>query len=126
MALRCEVIDLVGLHILHDADQISRIRQITVVQNEITLRLVGILVQMIHPVGVKTRGAALDPMDLIALLQQKLGKIGPILSSYPGDQCYFFTHPTLSHFLPTPVYKSNPRLPNIPKAVAVEIFKLLP
>jgi hypothetical protein len=33
--------------------------------------LVGVLVQMVDPLGVEQRGAALDAVDLVALAQQQ-------------------------------------------------------
>ena len=38
VALRRQIVDLVRLHLLHDADQVGRIRQVAVVQEEARLR----------------------------------------------------------------------------------------
>ena len=87
MGLGAEVVDLVGLGLLQDADQVRRIRQVAVVQLEAQVRLVRVLVQMVHAAGVEGGGAALDPVHRVALRQEKLGEVGAILARDAGDQC---------------------------------------
>src|SRR2546423_7832086 len=41
---------------------------------------------MIDPGGVERTGAADDPMDLITFLQQKVGKVTPVLTGDSGNQ----------------------------------------
>lgn len=43
-------------------------------------------VKVIDALGVKCRGSALDAMDLIALVEKKLGQIGAILARHASDQ----------------------------------------
>lgn len=45
-----------------------------------------ILVDMVDPLGVEQRGAALDAMHLVALLEQKLGQVRSVLPGNPGDK----------------------------------------
>jgi hypothetical protein len=52
VALRGEIVDFVGLHFLDDADQIRRVGQVAVLQEETDVRLVRIMVQMIDAIGV--------------------------------------------------------------------------
>ncbi len=59
-------------------------------QHEITGLVVRILVQVVDPRGIEQRSAPLDAVDLIALGQQKLRQIGPVLASYAGNQCPFW------------------------------------
>jgi hypothetical protein len=46
----------------------------------------GILVEVINPVGIEKRGTALNAVNLIALTEQELGKVGTVLTSNPRDQ----------------------------------------
>src|SRR5678815_573787 len=50
---------------------------------------VRILVQVVDALRVEERGAPLDAVDDVALLQQKLGEIGAVLAGDAGDQGNF-------------------------------------
>ena len=73
---------LVGFDLFDDVNQAGGISQVAVVQDEITIRFVGTLVNMIDPIGVEQRGSPLDAMNLIPLLKQKFCQILAVL---PGD-----------------------------------------
>ncbi|MNF07170.1 hypothetical protein D3C80_2072920 [compost metagenome] len=60
------------------------------VQHEIARLVVGILVQMIDARGIEQRSTPLDAVDLIALGQQELRQIGPVLAGNAGNQCPFW------------------------------------
>jgi hypothetical protein len=47
--------------------------------------LVRILVQVVDAVGVEQRGAPLDAVHLVALVEQELGQIGAVLAGDAGD-----------------------------------------
>ena len=85
VALRAQVVDLVGLHLLDDADQVGRVGQVAVVQVEALVVDVRVLVEVVDAVGVEQRGAALDAVNLVALLEQELGEIGAVLAGDAGD-----------------------------------------
>ena len=85
VALRGEVVDLVGLHLLDDADQAARIGHVAVMQDEAAVRFVRVLVQVVDAVGVEQRRAALDAVDLVAFAEQKLGEVGAVLAGDAGD-----------------------------------------
>jgi hypothetical protein len=85
VALRGEVVDLVGLHLLDDAHQAGAVGHVAVVQDELAVRLVRILVEMVDAVGVEERGAALDAVHLVALVEQELGEVGAVLAGDAGD-----------------------------------------
>jgi hypothetical protein len=72
VALRGEVVDLIGLNLLNDANQIGAVGQVAVVQNETLILLVRVLVEVIDAVCIEERGAALDAVHLIALGEQQL------------------------------------------------------
>jgi len=58
VALRREVVDLVGLHLLDDAHEAGGISHVAVVQDEAAIADVRILVQVIDAIGVEQRRAA--------------------------------------------------------------------
>ncbi len=53
VALRREVVDLVRLNFLDDANEVRRVRQIAVMQDHAPIRLVRIAIEMIDTVGVE-------------------------------------------------------------------------
>ena len=89
MALGGEVVDLVGAHLLHDADQVGGVGQIAIVQEQTGTAHVRVLVEMIDPGGVERGSAPLYPVHLVPPGQQQLGQIGPVLTGHPGDQRHF-------------------------------------
>jgi hypothetical protein len=48
-----------------------------------------VLVNMIDTLGVEATGAALNAVDNVTLLKQKLGQVRAILASDTGDKSYF-------------------------------------
>ena len=70
-------------------DQVRGVGQVAVVQDEFAVIDVRILIQMIDAVGIKQRGAALDAVHDVALLQQKFSQISAVLASDAGDECNF-------------------------------------
>ena len=77
VALRREIVDLVGLDFLHDADEVGRIRHVAVVHEEAHFRLVRIVVEVIDACGVEGRGPALDAMDDVALASSSSASKAP-------------------------------------------------
>jgi hypothetical protein len=75
VTLRREIVDLVRFRLLHEANQIRRVRHIAVVKEEIRSLDVGIFIEMIHALGVERGRPPLHPMHLIALAEQEFGKI---------------------------------------------------
>jgi hypothetical protein len=53
VAHRAQVVDLVGLHLLHDAQQVGAVGQVAVVQLEAGAVDMRILVQVVDAVGVE-------------------------------------------------------------------------
>ncbi len=86
VALGREVVDLVGLGLLHEADQVGGIGQVAVVQEEARLVLVRVDVEMVDAGGVERRRAPLDAVHDVALGEQELGEIGAVLAGDAGDQ----------------------------------------
>ena len=86
MRLRREIVDLVRLRFLHDADDIGRVGHIAVMQLEGNALLVRIMHEMVDALGVERRRTALYAVDRISLRQEKFGEIGAILSGRAGDE----------------------------------------
>lgn len=77
-----EIVNLVGLGFLNDADQVGRIRHVTVMKVEAGIFDVRVLIDVLDAAGIERRRASLDAVDRISLVQQKLREISAIL---PGD-----------------------------------------
>ena len=86
MALGGEVVDLVRLGLLDDADEVGGIRHVAVMQDEPLVLDMRVLVDILDPAGIERGGTALDAVDDIALVEQKLGEIGAILPGYARNQ----------------------------------------
>ena len=86
MALCAQVIDFVRLGFLHDAHQVAGVGQVAVVQFEVGIVNVRVLVDVVHPLGVKRAGPALDAMHDVAFFQQKLSQVRAVLAGDAGDQ----------------------------------------
>lgn len=69
MTLGGQVVELVGLYLLHNPDQVGGIGQVSVVQHEVAVINVWILVEVVDPAGVEAGAATLDAMDNVAFLQ---------------------------------------------------------
>ena len=73
MGLRREVVDLVRLHLKHDADDAGGIRQIALMDDQP-------IEDVVDALGRGNRRTTNDAVHLVALLQQKLCQIGTILT----------------------------------------------
>ena len=67
MALRGEIVDLVGLDLLDEANEVGRVGQVAIMHEEAGIRLMRIDVEMVDALGVERRRAALDAVDHVAL-----------------------------------------------------------
>jgi hypothetical protein len=79
-----EIIDFMRLDLLDDADEIGGIGHIAVVKNKPEVFLVGVLIEMVNPLRVEERGAALDAVHLVPLGREKFSQVGAVLA---GDSC---------------------------------------
>src|SRR5689334_5358943 len=92
MALRSEVVYLVGLRDLHHPGQRHRIRHVAVMQDQAPAVDVGVLIEVVDTLGVEKRRAALDAVHLVTLLEQELGEISAILARDAGNQRCLMPH----------------------------------
>jgi len=69
VALRPEVVDLVGLEFVDEFDQPPRLREIGVVEEEPHALLVRVPVEVVDALGVEAGRAADEPVDLVAAVE---------------------------------------------------------
>ena len=86
VALRTQVIDLIWIDLIHDVAQRRRVREIAVMQRKIDAANMGVVVELIDPVGIEEARASDNAVHLVALSQQKPNEIGPILPRHASDQ----------------------------------------
>ncbi len=70
MALGAEVVNLVWLRFLHDANQVAGVRQVAVVQLEVGVINVRVLVDVVYALGVEQRSTSLDAVNDVALFNK--------------------------------------------------------
>ena len=92
VALCGEIVDLVRLRFLHDADQVGRIGHVAVVRQKAHIFFVRVLVHVLDTTGVERRRASPDAVDPIAFVEQEFGKISAVLAGNAADQCDPFSH----------------------------------
>lgn len=64
-----QVVDLVRLHLLDDADQVGGVGQVAVMEDQVAVLHVRVLIEMVDTVGIEDRRAALHAMDDVAFFQ---------------------------------------------------------
>ena len=98
MRLGRQVVKLIRLGFLNDADQVGRVGQVSVMQDEVSVINMRILIEVVDAARVEAGAAAFDAMNGVALLQQQLCKVGSILSGDAGDECGLFSHAWCSKY----------------------------
>ena len=86
MAHGRQVVDLVRLDLLDDADQVGGVGQVPVVELELDVRVVRVLIEVVDPVGIEQGSPALDAVDLITFGQQQFSQVGAVLAGDAGDE----------------------------------------
>ena len=80
MALRGEVVNLLGANLLHEAAETIRVREVAVVESKPLRRFVGILVEVVEPPGIEGRASPNDSVDLVTLREKELSEIAAVLA----------------------------------------------
>jgi hypothetical protein len=117
VALRREIVDLVGLHLLHKPDEIDGVGQIALMHAKARGTDMRILIEVIDAFGVEGRGPPLDAIYAVARATEQLREIGPVLPRYAGNKCDLFRQTKLLQLgvlSSCPVaekYRSFPRRP---------------
>ena len=99
VALRGKIVDFGRLRLLHEPDQIGRVRHVAVVQEESCILDMRIDVEMIDALGIERRRAPLEAVHDVTFCQQQLGQIGAVLAGRAGDQCDLVCHKIRASFL---------------------------
>ena len=86
VALRGKIVDLGRPDLLHQPDQIGRIRHVAVVQQERHIAGVRIFVEVIDARGVERRRPPLDAVHGVAEAEQIFGEISAVLPGDAGEQ----------------------------------------
>ena len=92
VALGREVVNLIRLDFLNDADEVGAVYQVAVVQLQTHIVFVRILVEVVNAICVELRRTALDAVDFVALLKQEFGQVRAVLARDAGDECFFGRH----------------------------------
>jgi hypothetical protein len=98
VALRAEVVDLVGLDFAQDRVERRGVVEVAEVEEEAAAGVVRVLVDVVEPRGVEGRGTADEAVDLVALGEEELGEVRAILSCDAGDERFLFRHGVRSTF----------------------------
>jgi hypothetical protein len=80
VALCGEIVDLGRSHLLNQTNQVRAVGEITIVKMKSRITLMRILVQMIDPLSVKGGATTFESVDFIALTEEELREVAPILS----------------------------------------------
>ena len=87
VALRAEVVDLVGLEVADQVDQGAGVRQVAVVHQEPNAGLVRVVVDRLQPLGVERGRPPDEAVNVVSLGQEELGEIGAVLPVDASDEC---------------------------------------
>ena len=94
MALRGQVVDFVGSHLVDDLHDRHGVAEVGIMQME-----AGMTFEMRYPLAVVHRAAADDAVYVIALFKKEFGKIRTVLTGHAGDQCNFSVHCMMNIYL---------------------------
>jgi len=86
VALGTEVVDLLWLQLVDQTGQRDRVREVAVVREELRALLVGVAEEVLDAAGVEARRAPDDAVNLVALLEQKLGQVRAVLAGQAREQ----------------------------------------
>jgi hypothetical protein len=87
VALRPQVIDLLGSHLIEEVSELGRIGKVAVVQEKTSIGVMRGLVQVVYPLRMERASPSDQPVHRVAFGEQQFGQVGPILPSDAGDQC---------------------------------------
>ena len=84
-----ELIDFVGLHLLYNSHQISRISQVAIMQNEVAVFGMRILIQMIDLISIEEGSTPFYAVYFVTFSLQQFREVGSILSSETSNKGAF-------------------------------------
>lgn len=65
-----QVVDLVGLYLLYDADEVGTIGKVAIMKGQLHITFVRILVEMVNTIGIEQGAPPLDAMYFVAFAEQ--------------------------------------------------------
>jgi len=86
VALRAEVVDLVGLEVVDEVGHLARVGEVAVMEEHPGAGDVGVDVDVVDPAGVEGGRAPDDAVDLVSFGEEELGEVRAILAGDAGDQ----------------------------------------
>ena len=89
MALGPEVIDLIGLQVVDELDEIHGVGEVAVVEEKANAIDMRILVEVVDPRCVERTGAPDDAVDFVAFGEQKVRQIRSVLASDACNESFF-------------------------------------
>jgi hypothetical protein len=90
VALRAEMIDFVRNDALEQLGKTTGVGQIREMHEEFRVAFVPIRKQMIHTLGVKTTGAALDAVDFVTFGEEQFREVRAVLTGDAGYEGSFW------------------------------------
>lgn len=88
MALRAEVVYLVGPDVPNQGGQRGRVGQVAVMEEKAGVAPAGMNVHTVYPLGVERGRPSLYPVHRISLVEQKLRQVAAILAGGAGYECH--------------------------------------
>src|SRR5262245_4353946 len=86
MALSREIVNLVGLVLLDQADHIGGIGKVAIVHEKSRLVLMRINVQIIYARGIERGRSTFDAMHYVPFFQEEAGQMGAVLPRNARNQ----------------------------------------
>src|SRR5262249_24098282 len=86
MALSREIVNLVGLALLDQADQVGGIGKVAIVHKKSRLVLVRVNIEVIYARGIERGRSTFDAMHYVPFFQQEAGQMGAVLSRNARNQ----------------------------------------
>jgi hypothetical protein len=79
------MVDLVGSEAINEIQEPLAAREVPIVKEELSRRLIGIFVDVVNPLSVKSAGATDDAVYFITPGQQKFRKVRAVLARDTGN-----------------------------------------
>ena len=89
VALRAEMVDLVGFEVVDEFHEIHRVGEVAIVEKKAHAVDVGALIEVVNACGVEGARAADDAMDFVAFVEKKVGEAGAVLAGDACDERFF-------------------------------------
>ena len=86
VALGGQVVDLVRLCFLHDADQVGGIGEVAIVHEKACALVMRVDVKMVDAGRIEGRRAPLDAMHYVALTEEQFRQVRAVLARHTGNQ----------------------------------------